>query len=151
MAIDAQVVKALREKTGISVLECKKALEEAGGDMDGALALLRARAGVLASKKADRALGAGVVACYVHTTKQVGALVLLSCETDFVAKNEDFKALAQEIAMHAAAMRPSDAATLLLQLFIKDPHKTIGDLVADAVQKFGERVEVREVHCSYVA
>ena len=120
MAISSEAVKELREKTGISVMECKKALEEAGGDMEKALAVLATRSAEIMRKKADRTLGAGSVASYIHTTGQVGALVLLSSETDFVSKNEEFSNLAREIAMHAAAMRPADIAELLTQPFIKD-------------------------------
>ena len=87
-------------------MECKKALEEAGGDIDKALVVLSRRSAEIARKKGDRALGAGAVAAYVHNTAQVGTLVLLSCETDFVSKNEDFGKLAYDIAMHAAATRP---------------------------------------------
>ena len=147
MAISAEAVKALRDKTGISMMECKKALEEAGGDEAAALEILRARAGALAGKKADRALGAGTVAAYVHQGGQVGAMVLLSCETDFVSKNEEFIALARDIAMHASAMRPANVEELLGQEFIKDPSKKIADLVSEAVQKFGERTQVSAVSC----
>lgn len=142
MAISTEAVKELRDKTGISVVECKKALEEAGGDMERALAILGERSADSMRKKADRALGAGTVASYVHSTAQVGAMVALSCETDFVAKNEEFVALARDIAMHAAAMRPANIEELLAQPFIKDPGKTVTDLVSAAVQKFGERVEI---------
>jgi elongation factor Ts len=142
MAISAEAVKELRDKTGVSMMECKKALEEAGGDMAKALEVLSQRAQATASKKADRALGAGTVASYIHSTGQVGAIVMLSSETDFVSKNEEFVALAKDIAMHAAAMRPADIAELLAQPFIKDSAKTIADLISLATQKFGERIEV---------
>jgi elongation factor Ts len=142
MAISAELVKELRDKTGVSMMECKKALEEAEGNMEKALEILSKRAVVVAGKKADRALGAGMVQAYTHSTGQVGALVLLSCETDFVAKNEEFIALARDIAMQAAAMRPADVTELLAQPFIKDGAKTISDLISGATQKFGERIEV---------
>lgn len=142
MAISGDAVKELRDKTGVSVMECKKALEEAGGDMTKALEVLSKRATVIAGKKADRQLGAGTVQSYIHNTGQVGALVVLSCETDFVSKNEEFIALARDIAMHAAAMRPESVTELLTQGFIKAPEKTIQDLIAGATQKFGERIEV---------
>lgn len=142
MAITSEQVKELRDKTGISVMECKKALEAANGDMAKALELLSARATEIAGKKADRELGAGTVAAYIHGTGQVGAMVLLSCETDFVSKNEEFVSLARDIAMHVSAMRPNDTAELLTQQYIKDPSKTIADLLSGAVQKFGERTEI---------
>ncbi len=142
MEISAEAVKELREKTGISVMECKKALVEAAGDMDKALVILGARSAASMAKKADRTLGAGVVSSYIHNTGQVGAMVVLSSETDFVAKNEEFVALARDIAMHAAAMRSASVETLLAEPFIKDPSKTITDLISAATQKFGERIEV---------
>ena len=128
-------------------MECKKALEETGGDMEKALEVLRERASVAVGKKANRTLGAGTVGAYVHNTAQVGALVLLSSETDFVSKNEEFTALARDIAMHAAAMRPKNVEELMGQPFIKDSDKTVADLISAAVQKFGERVEISELSC----
>lgn len=106
MAITPDQIKALRDQTGISVMQCKKALEEAGGDVEKALEILAKKSGDLAKKKLDRTLGAGIVASYIHGGGQVGTMVLLSCETDFVAKNEEFVALARDIAMHAAATKP---------------------------------------------
>jgi len=150
MAITAEQVKVLRDKTGVSMMECKKALEEAQGDEAKALELLSARASVVAGKKSDRALGAGAVAAYVHNTGQVGAMVLLSCETDFVSKNDEFVALARDIAMHASAMRPADLAELLAQQFIKDQSKTVAELVSAATQKFGERIEISQFSCLFV-
>jgi elongation factor Ts len=142
MKISVDNVKALRERTGISIAECKKALEAANGDMEKALEVLRARSVEISAKKQDRELGAGTVASYVHSNAQVGTLVLLSCETDFVSKNEEFIALARDIAMHATAMRPADVAALLEQPFIKDGGKTIANLLSEGTQKFGERIEV---------
>ena len=133
--------------TGVSVMECKKALEEAGGDMEKAKAILKERSALVVSKKSDRALGAGVVASYIHTTGQVGAIVLLSCETDFVSKNAEFSTLARDIAMHAAAMRPESVEAMLGEPFIKDPSKTIADLLSAATQKFGERIEISQLSC----
>jgi elongation factor Ts len=107
MEITSAQIKELRDKTGISVMQCKKALEEADGDMDKALIILKKRRSEAAEKKSDRELGAGVVGSYIHNTNEVAALVHLACETDFVAKNEEFLALAKDIAMHVAAMNPS--------------------------------------------
>jgi elongation factor Ts len=147
MAITAEAVKELRDATGVSVMECKKALEEAQGDMDKAKEILKERSAHIVSKKSDRELGAGAVSAYVHNTAQVGALVLLSCETDFVSKNEEFVSLGRDIAMHIAAMRPADTQTLLAEPFIKDSAKTINDLLSSATQKFGERIEVTKFSC----
>jgi elongation factor Ts len=142
MASSAEAVKELREKTGVSIMDCKKALDEAAGDMAKAMELLHARAAVQAGKKSDRELAAGTVASYIHNSGQVGSMVVLSCETDFVSKNEEFVALARDLAMQAAAMRPEDATALLAQPYIKDDTKTIADLIAAASHKFGERVEM---------
>ncbi|MEI7720304.1 MAG: elongation factor Ts [bacterium] len=145
--ITTETIKALRDQTGVSVMECKKALEEAEGDTDKAIAILKTRSAGMVLKKSDRTLGAGTVAAYIHNTAQVGAMLLLSCETDFVAKNEAFVALAREIAMHVAATRPETVEALLAEPFIKDSSKTIQDLLSEATQKFGERVEVSEMNC----
>ena len=99
-------IKELRAKTGISVMQCKNALDEAKGDMDKAIALLTKKSGAIAAKKAGRTLGSGVISSYIHGNGSVGVLLELACETDFVAKNEDFKSLAHDIAMHIAAMNP---------------------------------------------
>ncbi len=106
MEITTDLVKQLRDKTGVSVMQCKKALEEAGGDMEKATMMLLKKSADIASKKSDRTLGAGFVSTYVHSTGGVGAMVLLLCETDFVAKNEEFKNLARDIAMHITATNP---------------------------------------------
>ena len=99
-------IKALRDETGVSVMQCKKALEEAEGDKEKAKVILRKQSSAAAAKKAERALGAGAIGNYVHATGTIGAMTVLSCETDFVAKNEEFRSLARDIAMHVAAMSP---------------------------------------------
>lgn len=104
--ITTEQVKALRDQTGISVMQCKKALEEAGGDSEKAMVILRKKSGELAAKKGDRTFGAGTVQAYIHATGTVGAIVELNCETDFVANNDGFKALARDIAMHVTATNP---------------------------------------------
>ena len=107
MEITSAQLKALRDQTGISVMQCKKALEEAAGDMDKAIIILKKKRSEAADKKSDRALGAGAVGVYTHNTNEVAAMVLLACETDFVSKNEEFIALAKDIAMHVAATNPT--------------------------------------------
>lgn len=99
-------IKLLRDETGVSIMQCKKALEEAGGDMAKAKVILRKQSSAIASKKSDRALGAGVVSAYTHAGGSVVGVVVLACETDFVSKNEEFVKLAYNIAMHVAAMGP---------------------------------------------
>jgi len=106
MEITSVQLKELRDKTGISVMQCKKALTEAEGDMEKAVIILKKRRAEAADKKSGRELGAGAVGVYVHNTNEVAATVLLACETDFVSKNEEFVALAREIAMHVAATDP---------------------------------------------
>lgn len=104
--VTTEQVKKLRDQTGISVMQCKKALEEAGGDMEKALVILRKKSGELAAKKGDRTFAAGTVQAYVHATGTVASMVELNCETDFVSNNDEFKALARDIAMHVAATNP---------------------------------------------
>lgn len=106
MAITTDQIKELRDATGVSVMQCKKALEEAGGDLEKARIALAKQSKQAAAKKADRDLGAGTVASYIHAGGAVGALVELACETDFVSKNEEFQKLAYDIAMHVAAAAP---------------------------------------------
>ena len=106
MEITTAQLKELRDATGISVMQCRKALEEAEGDMDKARVIFTRKGGEAALKKSDRELGAGVIGSYVHSTGEVAALVHLACETDFVSKNEEFVALARSIAMQVAAQNP---------------------------------------------
>jgi len=106
MAISTEQIKELRDATGVSVMQCKKALEEADGDMEKAIAILRKKSKDIAAKKGDRTFGAGAVASYIHSNGTVGSLVELVCETDFVSKNEEFVRLARDIAMHVAASNP---------------------------------------------
>ncbi len=184
MEISIDIVKQLREATGLSVMQCKKALEEADGDIEKAEVILRKRSSEAADKKSDREIGAGAVGMYLHD-KAIGAMVLLSSETDFVSKNPDFETLAREVAMQVAATNPQyltdaeiapeakDAAmavfkeevkdkpaemqekilagkmdsyfrdtVLLNQPYIKDESKTMKQLIDEASQKFGERIEV---------
>lgn len=141
MEITTELIKSLRDKTGVSVMKCKTALQEAGGDLSQAEAILRKSSDASVKSKADRTLAAGSVGSYVHDGT-IGALVLVSCETDFVAKNPEFAFLAREIAMHVSAMAPESNEALLTQPFIKDASKTIADLVSEATQKFGERIEL---------
>ncbi len=104
--ITTETIKSLRDQTGISIMQCKKALEETDGDVAKALVVLRKKGGEVASKKQDRTLGSGVVEAYVHATGAVGAMVIVACETDFVAKNEEFHKVAYDIAMHVTATNP---------------------------------------------
>lgn len=183
--ITTEQIKELRDRTGISVIQCKKALEEAGGDTEKALIILRKKSGEIAAKKSDRTFGSGTVQAYIHSNGTVGTIVELLSETDFVSGNEEFKSLARDIAMHITASNPTfikaeniDEETrrkakevfaeevkgkpadiqekilagkldayfseqvLLNQPFIKNPDINVGTLIQNAVQKFGEKIEV---------
>ena len=145
MSISTEQIKQLRELTDVSIGECKKALEESNGDLENAKAVLRERSIKASDKKSDRTLGAGIVASYLHQGGLVGAMVELLCETDFVAKNEDFKVLARDIAMQVAATPEFDQSTLLEAPFIKNPEQTIANLIQESILKFGEKIEVGQV------
>lgn len=128
--ITTEQIKALRDSTGVSVMQCKKALEEAGGDTEKAIAILRKKSKDIAAKKGDRVFGAGAVASYIHSNGTIGAMVELVCETDFVSKNEEFIKLARDIAMHVAASNPE---------FIKTEH------ISDEVKAKAQELFVKEV------
>lgn len=141
----AQEVAKLRAETGAGVMECKKALQDAGGDYAKATALIKERGLARAAKKADREANQGAVEAYIHGGGRIGALVELSSETDFVARNQEFRDLARDIAMQVAAMEPADVDELLKQSYIKDAGKTIGDLVTAVAASTGENVHVRRI------
>ena len=138
----ADKIKELREKTGLSVMICKKALEESKGNEAKAMEWLRKNGVEVAEKKASRGTKAGIVEAYIHGNGQVGVLIEMKSETDFVAKNPEFKALAHDIAMHIAALGPTDIKSLLDQEFIKDPGLKISDFITKHIQKFGENIEI---------
>jgi len=144
MAIDLELLKKLREETQASVADVKNAVEEAAGNYEKAKDLLRKRGVEIAEKKAQRETSQGLVESYVHGNGKIGVLVKLSCETDFVARTEEFKNLAHEIAMQVSAMDPKDVKSLLSQEYIRDPKFTISDLVKEAVGKLGENIKVAE-------
>jgi elongation factor Ts len=145
MAVSAADIKQLREETGAGVMDVKKALEEASGNFDKARELIRERGLAKAAKKADRETKEGFVGAYVHTTGKVAAMVSLLCETDFVARNDEFQTLAREIAMQVASMRPETVEELLSQEYIRDPKHTIDDLVKALSGKIGENIQVGEI------
>ncbi|MBU0619097.1 translation elongation factor Ts [Patescibacteria group bacterium] len=135
-------IKQLRDETGVGIMEAKKALEEAQGDLLKAKKILKERGLVKAKKKADRDTAEGRVQAYIHGEGRVGALIELSCETDFVAKNEAFVQLANEIGMQVAAMDAKDVKALLAQDYIRDSSKKISDLIHEAVAKLGENIVI---------
>lgn len=140
-------VQKLRELTGAGVMDCKRALEEAGGDFDRAVELVRERGVIIAEKRGDRKTGAGVLESYVHNNR-VGVLLELRTETDFVAKSDPFKNLAHELAMQIAAMGAENVDELLKQPYVKDESVTVNDLITRAVGTLGEKV-VLEKFCRY--
>ncbi len=143
--IDPKDVQRLRAETGAGVMECKRALEETGGDFAKATALLKERGLANAAKKAGREAPEGLVEAYVHGGGRIGALVELASETDFVARNPAFRELAKELAMQVAAMAPASVDELLEQSYIRDASKTVAELVTTVAASTGENVHVRRI------
>lgn len=193
MSVTLDQIKELREATGVSMMACKKALEETNGDYEKAVEHLRKKGAAKAAERGERSTGEGTVASYIHSNGKIGVLVKLGCETDFVAKNDAFQELARDIAMHIAAMNPltvspddvsenlvekerdiwreqllnegkkedmldqiiagkekkfREEASLLKQSYVKDPEKTVEQLLADSVNKLGENIQVADF-CRY--
>jgi elongation factor Ts len=142
MAISMDQIKQLREKTGAGVMDAKKALEESDGDMTKAVEWVRLRGLAKAAKKADRDAKEGIIASYVHMNK-VASMVELNCETDYVARNDEFQHLGKEIAMQVASMAPENVEELLKQQYNRDPKRTIEELVKELSGKIGEKMEVK--------
>ena len=157
MTIKTEQIKELRSRTSAGVMDCKKALEDCQGDLYKAESLLKEKGVASAAKKAGRDTNQGLIETYIHSGGRIAAMVEVNCETDFVARTEDFEGLAHDIAMQVAAMSPSfvsksdnsdqeelpDEAYLLNQTFIKDPSKNIQDVINEAVGKLGENIRVR--------
>ncbi len=135
-------IKELREKTGAGIMDAKKALVEANGNMAEAEEIIRQKGLTKAAKKSDREMKSGLVYTYNHLGR-VGVMVEVNCETDFVAKNEEFTALAKEIAMQVASMNPGSVEELLSQEYIRDSSQTIDDLIKALIGKIGENMNVR--------
>jgi elongation factor Ts len=158
MAYTADDVKRLRELTGAGMLDCKKALDQTDGDFDKAVEVLREQGHAAAAKRAERETAHGTVEAYMHHNKTLGAMVELNCETDFVARTDDFQALARQIALQVAGANPlylskedlpsgsednPKEVCLLEQAFIQDESKTIGQLVKETIAKTGENIRVK--------
>jgi elongation factor Ts len=142
MKSDIEKIKDLRDSTGLSLGEIKKALTEAGGDETKAKELLQNLGAAAAAKKSSRAAKEGVVDSYIHNNHKVGSMIELFCETDFVARNVEFQSLAHDIAMHIAALRPTNAEELLEQPFIKDQEITVKELINKNIAKLGENIQL---------
>jgi elongation factor Ts len=158
LEISTDAIKELRHKTGAGVMDCKKALMEANGDTNKACDIITQRGLAIAKKKSDRTADQGLIECYIHTGNHLGVLVEVNCETDFVARTAEFKSLAHDIALQISAMSPQyickddipngtecdpQVVCLLSQPFIKDPGKTIQDLITETIAKTGENIKVR--------
>ncbi len=133
-------IKKLREITGARILDCQKALQEANGDLDKAVAIVEAKGLARAEKSQDRETKVGYIATYTHNTGMVAAMVEMLCETDFVAKNEDFRQMTRDIAMQVAAMGAESVEDLLQQDSIKDPEKTVELVIKALSGKIGEKM-----------
>lgn len=158
MELSVATIKELRERTGAGIMDCKRALEVTSGDLAQAEEILAAQGIASAVKKAARSTEEGIVESYIHSGGRIGVLLEVNCETDFVARTDDFKELAHDIAMQVAAMSPTyvtgeevpdgedadSAETVLMnQPFIKDPSKSVQDLVNEGIGKLGENIRVR--------
>ena len=136
-------IRQLREQTGVSIIECKKALDQSEGDFEKAKELLRKWGKELAGKKSAREAKQGLIDSYIHPNKKVGVLLDIGCETDFVAKSKEFTNLSHEICLHIAAMSPISSDDLMSQPWIKDDSKTIKDLISDYIAKLGENITIK--------
>lgn len=143
--IDAKLIRELRDKTGAPVLRVKKVLEEVEGDTKKATEILKKEGFEKMAKRADRETSQGTVAVYKHHNGKVAAMVELFCETDFVAKNELFMKLADNLAMQVASMNPKDVKELENQDFIKEPSKKIEELVKEVKTKTGENIKIGQI------
>ena len=157
MQISTESIKCLREQTAAGIMECKRALEQAGGDLNAAADILRERGHAIAKKKEAREATQGLIECYVHAGGKIGALVELNCESDFVARTPEFKELAHDLALQIVACNPlavdaedvgvgspvAQEQCLLLQPFIRDTNRTVKDIITDLVIKVRENIRVR--------
>lgn len=158
MDITTEMIKTLRKQSGAGIMDCRGALVGCDGDIEKALEILREKGLLKAKKKAARATGQGLIEAYVHTAGRIGALVEINCETDFVARTDEFKGLAHCLAMQVTAMEPKyisekdipkgkdvvpNEVCLLSQIYIKDPTKTVKDVIAETIAKTGENIRVR--------
>ena len=143
--VDINLLKKLRNETGVSLADCRKALEETKNDYKKALVWLKEAGLKKAAKKSDRETSQGLVESYIHQNGRVGALVEILCETDFVARTDEFKNLVHEICMQVAAMNPKDVSALLKQEYIRDGSKTIENLIKEAIAKLGENIVVKNL------
>jgi len=145
MEISAEQVKKLREETGAGVMDVRRALMETNGDEAKAKEILKSKGEAAVAKRAERETGQGVIETYVHAGGKVGAMIYLACETDFVAKTDEFKNLAKELAMQVAAMNPTNEDELIAQDYIREPGKTVKQLITEVIAKTGENIQVKKI------
>ena len=157
MQISIEMIKELRDQCGAGIMECRNTLLEVEGDVEKALQMLKEKGLLKAEKKAERATAQGLIEAYIHTGGRIGAIVEVNCETDFVARTDEFKELAHNLAMQVAALSPQfvtreeipegtdiepQAACLLLQPYIRDPSLTVRDVIVETIAKVGENIKV---------
>ena len=157
MNISTEMIKELREQCGAGIMECRNALREVEGDIAKALQILKEKGLLKAEKKAERATAQGLIEAYIHIGGRIGAMIEVNCETDFVARTDEFKELAHNLAMQVAALAPQfiakeeipegadiepQAACLLLQPYIRDPSQTVRDVIIETIAKVGENIKV---------
>lgn len=145
MKIKTEQIKALREKCGAGVMECRLVLEECDGDVQRAMQSLKKKGLEVAEKKKERETKQGIIEAYTHCGGKVVGVIELLCETDFVARNEEFKNLAHELAMQVAAMEPSSVEGLLKQEYIRDASKTVADLLTEVIAKIRENIKIGRI------
>jgi len=158
LEITTAMIKELREQSGAGIMDCRSALVGCGGDIDKALESLREKGLLKAQKKAERVTSQGLIEAYIHTAGRIGAMIEINCETDFVARTDEYKELAHCLAMQVAALSPKyisekeikedeevdpKDACLLSQPYIKDPTRTVKDIITDVIAKVGENIRVR--------
>jgi len=142
MSVNTIDVKKLREETGAGILDCKKALDESKGDYKKALDIITKKGLAKAAKKLDRSTSQGIIETYIHGGGKIGVMLELLCETDFVARNSDFKKLAHELCLHIVAMDPRNIEELLKQNYVRDMSATIEDLVKKNIARIGENIVI---------
>ena len=157
MEITTAMIKELREQSGAGIMDCRNALVDYDGDIEKALDSFKEKGLLKAQKKSERSTGQGLVEAYIHTAGRIGAMIELNCETDFVARTDEFKGLAHCLAMQVAALAPEyidedevkegddidpKEACLLVQPYIKDPTLTVKDIITETVAKVGENIRV---------
>ncbi len=140
--ISAEIVSKLRQETGVGVMACKKAIEEAKGDYEKAKKILKSNAEIVAKKKSERTSNQGIIECYLHSSR-IGVLVEISSESDFVARNSEFKDFAHNIAMQIVSIKPKDVKELLDQQYIRDEKMTIKNLLDQVIGKIGENIQIK--------